>query len=149
MNHQRIPILLVLISLCTSAMAWVDDRPEGAKFYPEQSQAQVELQQREQRTMGELGNVPRRQGESRLDVEPTDAGAADNLAAATVKSPETERGSAVLKEAARQRNGESSRGPAWWWGAIVAGVGFGAFYALKVYADKTVPEPQKSRPIQW
>lgn len=152
MTKRRLPMILALVALASAALAWVEDRPDGATFQPEQSQAQVEQQQRAQHEIGEVGRVPRRKGDTRIDVGSTDAEAGDNLAVAEELpkgSEEDERGGAVIRDASTQKGDGSSRGPAWWWGLVVALVGFGAFLALKVYADRTIPEPPKHRPVKW
>lgn len=130
-------------SLFVPAWAFILEKPEGAQFEPEHTQEMRAEQQVHQGTFGEVGSVDLRGSRARIDHEGGDWAADETLM--SVQDPARD----TLVDAERSlQDEEKSRGfPFWILG--VAGVGVGAVFALKWYADKNVPEVPHRKPTRW
>ena len=134
-----------LLLLAIPAWSYIEDKPEGAEFHPEQSQGQVAEQQAKQGTQGVVGDVPLRTTPRSGSGSSKRGGGADVLAGAS-----EELAANALVEAEEQIQAEQSAGFKWaWWAIGMLVLGLGVFFGIKTYADKTVPEQKRKRPNRW
>lgn len=143
-NLKLIAIFGVAV-MVMPAVAFIEDKPAGAEFHPEQSQGQVAEQQSKQGTQGVVGDVPVRTTPRTGPGSSKRGGGADVLAGAS-----EDLAAKALVDAEEQIQAEKSSGLKWaWWAIGMLVLGLGAFFGFKTYADRTVPDQKRKRPSRW
>ncbi len=138
--------LFVLVGASVPAMAFIQAKPPGFEYHPEQSQEQVEVQQGETGYYNEVGIVEGDIRKPEATRKSDDPEAAQALRQANEDSKKAENALLqVEKDISGKRRGLS---PVMWGFMVIAIVGLGVF-ALKKYADKVVPEPPKRTKPRW
>jgi len=144
MNIARLIAILTLTGGIVSAFAWHEDKPPGAKFFPEESDEVRAAQQSDQRVMGEVGVVVE-------DTQPPSTAHSDgpdsDAAQVVGEAPDPAQ---ALKEVERVQR-EDERGP--WnliaWCAVCGAIGFGGVVAARQWLNKWVPEPPPLTRRKW
>lgn len=138
--------LIALAAAAVPALAFIQAKPPGFEYHPEQSQEQVEQQQGSTGYYEEVGVV---EGDIRKpDTSPT-SGDPEAARAILQASEDSEKAHNALLQAEKDitSGGRSGPSPVMWGVMVIAVIGLGVF-ALKKYADKVVPEPPKRKP-RW
>lgn len=145
MSITRVIAVFGLVAISVSAFAFIEDKPEGAQFHPEQSQGQVTEQQQHQGTQGVVGDVPTRTSPRYNSRSSKSGEGADILADASAQLA-----AKTLVEAEEQLQAENAGRFKWaWWAIGMLMLGLGVFLGFKSYADKTVPEQKRKRRSNW
>lgn len=146
-------ITAAILLTSVSAFAWIKDKPAGAKFEPEQSQATRAAQQSQQRVQRETGYVPEDTETSSVERERRnpEAAAALRLAEQRKDGPDQPGPNAQpLSEAQRRLKAEpASPAKTAFWGLLIAVLGFGAVLGARTWANKNIPEMPQTRRPQW
>jgi hypothetical protein len=129
----------LVLALASASFAFVEKRPSGAKFTPEQSQEQVAQQQAMNGKYGVLGS------EDLVQSKPNVKMGGENTKANEVliqSSPEARSlaNNALVKAEAEVSLAPKPKAPGAVWGILFLVLGAVAVWAFKSYADKVVPD---------
>jgi|CXWL01.1.fsa_nt_gi hypothetical protein len=117
---------------------------KGVKLDPERSEAQRAFdQQNYQSVQGELVSPPSDTETVVVDADLSESESASAVASAGnsidgLSSEETAK--RALKEADRVLAAKRGSGWSWVWSFVIGGVGVGSIFAVRQYANKTIPE---------
>lgn len=133
----RAVLTLVIAVVAASAMAFEQDMPSGAKFYPEQGQGQLSQQQSMTGRINVVGQVD---AESATTKSAPMSGEASTTSFA---SAEQTKANQTFGQAATQI--KSGRTPVSWFfvALMLLGLVVLAVVGVKYYTDKVVPLPKR------
>lgn len=146
---RSLRILWTLSLLCLVAMSFgfIKDKPEGAKFAPNQTEEEVAAQQAHQATLSEQNAI-----DYEGQAEGTPEGTSESDAAAALQSAEQARDSQkesdeeakrVLAVAQKAQSAGPSGGFSWTW-ILFGALGFGVVLGVRSYANRVVPAMPES-----
>jgi hypothetical protein len=138
-NLVKVTVAGLVLALATASFAFVEKRPAGAKFTPEQSQEQVEQQQALSGQYGVLGSEDLVQPKPDVKMSGDNPKASDVLIMSTPAAKSAADRALVLAEQDVAKSGRPKTSLAIWGFAILI-LGVVAVWAFKSYADKVVPE---------
>lgn len=138
MKAATLTLFLLLASL---AGAFIEDKPKGKKWIPEESEASIATKQKHQGTRDVVGEVPN-------DTTPqkSDAPMTDPEARAALNTPIAE--DQVLAEGTKRLT-EKPKSNGLLWGVILGCAGFGSVLAFRQWANKNIPDAPKNANIKW
>ena len=142
-------ILLTFIAflIATNSYAWNEGKPAGEKFRPEVTEAELQQQQRFQRTAGEVGGSPRDDnGESRMGPAMNDSDAARTLGGASTADAAVAN---LLEADARMKEKAPSAGGLPIWAIAIGAAAFGSVFAIRQWANKNIPAPINAKRSNW
>lgn len=143
--NSKIIAIFGMAAIAIPAWSFIEDKPAGAEFHPEQSQGQVAEQQAKQGTQGVVGDVPLRTTPRANSGSSKQGSGADILAGAS-----EDLAAKALIDAEEHLQAENSSGLKWaWWAIAMLVLGLGVFLGVKTYADKTVPDQKRKRSSRW
>lgn len=133
--------LTLFLLLASMAGAFIEDKPKGKQWIPEESDASIGTKQRYQGTRPVVGSVPD-------DTSPEKVGApmTDPEARAALNTPVDE--GQVLSEGSKRLT-EKPKSSNLLWGVVLGCVGFGSVLAFRQWANKNIPDAPKSANIKW
>lgn len=125
-----------IVALTASSWSFQEDKPQGSRFYQEQSQDRVAQQQAMTGKLGIVGSVPESTGEKGAtgSLSSGEAGSSFSNADAGKGAKELAAASKMAQEARNQRSPFGLI-------ALIAGVLIGLGLLAKNYLDKNVPVP--------
>jgi hypothetical protein len=124
--------IMLALSVTVWASALVEDRPPGAQFQPETSQAELTEMQQGQVVQGEVGMVPMKTDDAvQLEESTSDTDAEENVAAKDAAK-------SVVVAAAEDIKPKRS-GPNYFFFGLLAAVLCGAYMGLRTWANKSLP----------
>ncbi|MBX7133486.1 MAG: hypothetical protein K1X67_12505 [Fimbriimonadaceae bacterium] len=124
--------LIILLLLASFAGAFIEDKPKGKQWIPEETDASIATKQKYQGTRDVVGAVPD-------DTTPQKSGApmSDPEARAALNAPVAE--DQVLAEGTK-RLSEKPKSSSLLWGVILGCAGFGSVLAFRQWANKNIPD---------
>ena len=150
-NLFKLTAATLAIALAAASFAFVEKKPHGAKFVPEQTQEQVTQQQAMNGQYGVLGSEELVQPKPEVKMTGDDSKASDVLIQSDPKAMSIAN-SALVKAERDVSNPKKPKGAIAIWGLAFLVLGGVAVWAFKSYADKVVPEmptaPTKSK-LKW
>lgn len=133
------------LALAIGGLAFHEHKPEGARFFPEDTEEQL---QRQQVFSGRLDEVV---GVARADDTPHERAPIESEPDSTVaQASRFVDGRQALVEAERRTQEKSKpRKPLWMVGLLMAGLGFGIVLGVRRWVDRHAPPPPPSRKVSW
>ena len=138
MKAATLTLFLLLASL---AGAFIEDKPKGKQWIPEESDDSIATKQKHQGTRGVVGEVP-----DDTTPQESDAPMTDPEARAALNAPIAEE--QVLSEGSK-RLSEKPKSSSLLWGVILGCAGFGSVLAFRQWANKNIPEGPKNSTNKW
>lgn len=134
----KLTIASLTLALAASSFAFVEKRPSGAQFTPEQSQEQVEQQQAMNGRYQVLGSEDLVQPKPQVKMN-GGVKRAEDVVINTNASARAIADSALLKAEAEVSHTSKPKTSFALWGGLVLVLGVVAVWMFKSYADKVVP----------
>lgn len=131
---MKLKHLFVLFAVMASAMAtaFIEKKPEGKAFIPEESEASIATKQVHNGTHGVVGEVPKDTTPGKAAAPGTQPEARSALD--TVANPQQ-----VLEEGSKRVGEKPKSHNIGLWAFIVATMGFGCVMAVRHWANKAIP----------
>lgn len=126
-------VCLLLVALAIPSLAFIKDKPAGAKFMPEVTDEQVVASQKYQGTIGEANDIPKDTDRTELPGPTNESDGAQVVAAVSEKLPKD--------PGTPSSGGDGSSGGFPWTAVLFGAAGFGVVMGLRHWANKAIPEP--------
>ncbi len=151
---KKLLLIFTLVSLAGLCFAPHKDMRKGVKLDPERSEAQRAIdQQNYQSVQGEMYAPPTDTETVEVGTELAESESASAIATAgdSLDGTANERAAEMaLKEANRSLEAKRGSNWGWIWTLVVGGVGLGSVFAVRQYANKTIPEmPSDANTRKW
>lgn len=143
MKNIKLVFTILMVSACVFCYAPIHDKPEGAKYYRELTDAERTKIQGGEAVANPNGEIS--EPKASAPAIRNDATASDTIAQAL--NDNAGKALAVANEDVEKGKGGGPRYLLW--GGIVAALGLGAVFALKSYANKVVPEQKPTTKVRW
>jgi hypothetical protein len=135
--------------LAGSAFAFVEDKPAGTKFTPEQSQGQLSQQQGFNGQYGVVGDEQINQPKEDIRHQGGDLDAQSVIIGASPQATQGAVSALKVAESDVAHKGSGGPGRTVLWGLFFLVLGAFAVWAFRTYADKVVPEPPQKKSTKW
>jgi hypothetical protein len=141
---KRIITIALAFTACCLCWAPFKDLRQGVTRPGEATQDELSREQSFNRVQGQVGTVPMKTDEVPQQSVQSDNGN-NNLADAAAKVE----GANNIRKATNRIADEPTTGKNAFWGLGVLILGLGSAYGVRVWANRTIPEPPKPKKITW
>jgi hypothetical protein len=137
----RAVLTLLAVSIVAFSNAFIEKKPPGKAWIPEETDATIEKQQVYNGVQPVVGEVPTDTTPGRAGGPAVDPGAKDALAVGSAAIDEEQ----VLSEGSKRQGADEPKSRSWLWALVFGALGLGSIFAVRQWANRAIPDPRRER----